>query len=118
MENNTFETFFKLNKEINNIKLSILLTYILSISKNNIAYLIQTFAAKKFGLYISTFRQLLKKAQNDGYITIASIIKPNHFFYSEKDFMTEFGKDAEQFYSISTVGTQITISNKLIELTQ
>lgn len=115
---NTFEKFFKINKEINNIKLSILLTYILSISKDNIAYLIQTFAAKKFGLYISTFRKLMKDAQDNGYITIASLVKPNHFFYSEKDFMTEFGKDAEQFYNVSTVGTQITISDKLIELTQ
>lgn len=118
MERNTLDIFFKLNQEVENIKLAILLTYIISISKDNISYLIQTHTAKKFGLYVTSFRKLLKKAQDNGYITITSIVKPNHVYYSENDFIDEFGADAEQFYNISTVGTQVTITNKLIDLTE
>lgn len=118
MERNALDTFFRINKEINNIKLALLLTYILDLSKSNVAYLIQTYTAKKFGLYITSFRKLLKQAQDNGYITITSIVKPNHVYYSENDFIDEFGADAEQFYNISTVGTQVTITNKLIDLTE
>ena len=118
MERNTLGTFFRINKEINNIKLAILLTYILDLSNNNVAYIIQTYTAKKFGLYVTSFRKWMKDAQDNGYITITSTVQPTHFFYTEKDFIKEFGNDAEQFYNLTTVGTQVTISNKLIELTQ
>lgn len=118
MERNTLDIFFKLNKEVENIKLAILLTYIISISKDNISYLIQTYTAKKFGIYITGLHKLLKQAQDNGYITISSTVQPAHFFYTEQDFINEYGEDAEQFYNTSTVGTQIDINYSLIELTQ
>ena len=88
------------------------------LSKNNVAYIIQTATAKKFGIYITSFRHLLKHAQDNGYITISSTVQPNHVYYRENDFIDEFGADAEQFYNISTVGTQVTITDKLIDLTE
>ena len=117
MERNTLDIFFKLNQEVNNIKLAILLTYLLTIQdNNNVAYLIQTATAKKFGIYITSFRKLLKQAQDNGYITITSIVKPAHFFYTEQDFINEYGEDAEQFYYTSTVGTLINLNYKLMAL--
>ncbi len=115
-KNNALDTFFRINQEVDNIKLALLLTYILIIQNNNVAYLIQTYTAKKFGIYITGFHKLLKQAQDNGYITISSTVKPAHFFYEEQDFINEFGEDAEQFYNTSTVGTLIDINYRLKEL--
>lgn len=117
MERNALDTFFRINSEVNNIKLAILLTYLLTIQdNNNVAYLIQTATAKKFGIYITSFRKLLKQAQDNGYISISSTVQPAHFFYSEQDFADEYGEDAEQFYNTSTVGTLINLNYKLMAL--
>lgn len=116
--NNTLKAILKINQKVNNISLSVLLTYIINTrdKSEDPAYLIEDNIANEFGMDIKIIHDLLTNAQKNGYIEFDSVEGPTHTFYTDDDLIEKFGTKVDNVRNQVCKGTKVIITTKLSSL--